>query len=357
MKTNKIFISVIFIFCLMVSLLTISGCNSSNASNEASTSNLQEVKSNWTPASMGGPILNEAANDYTVIRWLGNSCWEIVYRGQIILIDNFYDRGPRAPETGVKAIKVTKATAIIITHGHKDHMSDTAQVAKQTGAPVYGHKAVTDTLLTQGVLVSQLRTFTDPEINTISFDGFTVKMIHTLHNVGGKNASGFRSAIDTYTSPTAATLSEEAAISARGSSDSSIATQGLFSFLVTFDSGFTFFATESNAMGYAPGMQTWLNSLTKDVDIIAAPCQLGYDPSVDIYYKKVVDIIMATKAHLVLPQHHDVFPDFPQTSVLPLAQWVQEKMSATTKFYNQLYREPLCFNVKTQVGVAPLSPL
>lgn len=103
-------------------------------------SNLAEVRASRVPACMGGPVL--ADGDYFVMRWLGNCSWEINYRNQIILLDNFYDRGERAPITGVSADQVTKADAIIISHGHKDHISDTAKVALATGAPVYGHQTV-----------------------------------------------------------------------------------------------------------------------------------------------------------------------------------------------------------------------
>jgi L-ascorbate metabolism protein UlaG (beta-lactamase superfamily) len=322
--------------------------------------NLAEVLARSTPACMGGPNLD--AGDYAAFRWLGNACWEINYRGQIVLIDNFYDRGPRAPVSGVTASAVKKADCIIISHGHKDHISDTAQVAKQTGAPVYAHSTVITRLREAGVPEGQLHAFVDKETEKIpfGFNGFTITMIHTIHNSGGKDASGFRTAIATYTSPTKATLDEETAISARGSSDKTIGPEGLFSFLITFDTGFKFFGTESNAMGLAPGMQTFVDNLKKNndhVDILAAPMQLGYDPIADLAYKKVLDIIQDTRPRLILPQHHDVYPDFPMTSVLPLAQYVADNMSTTTNFKLQLYREPLCFNVKTQVGIGPLSPL
>lgn len=324
---------------------------------ERETATWEEVKSSKIPACMGGPNLDDG--DYVSIRWLGNSCWEINYRGQIILVDNFYDRGERAPETGITASDIKYADLILITHGHKDHISDSAQVALQTGAPIYGHQTVITELLSQNVPESQLFAYDDPEIAEIDFplDGVSVTMIHNLHNFGGKDSSGFKPAINTYTTPSEEVLAEEEEIEGRGSPDFSIMDEGLYAFLFTFDSGFTFMGMESNARGYSEGMLQFLDELDYCIDVYAAPMQLGYDPVSDIYDKKVVEIIEKLQPRLVLPQHHDVFPDFPMTSVLPLAQYIYDNMDDTTSFYLQMYREPLIFNTVTQYTSGPLSPL
>lgn len=324
---------------------------------ERDTATWEEVKASTIPACIGGPNLDDG--DYVSIRWLGNSCWEINYRGQIILVDNFYDRGERAPDTGINASDIKYADLIIITHGHKDHISDTAQVALQTGAPIYGHETVITELLSQNVPESQLTAYSDPEIADIDFplDGVSITMIHNLHNFGGKDSSGFIPAINAYTTPTDEILSEEAEIEGRGSGDFSIMDEGLYAFLFTFDSGFTFMGMESNARGYSEGMQQFLEELGQSIDVYAAPMQLGYDPISDIYDKKVVEIVEKLQPGLVLPQHHDVYPDFPMTSVLPMAQYIYDNMSDTTKFYLQMYREPLIFNTVTQHASGALSPL
>lgn len=323
---------------------------------ERGTATIEEAYASRVPASMGGPNVDDG--DYVVFRWLGNSCWEINYRGQIILIDNFYDRGDRAPDTGVSASDIKYADIIIITHGHKDHMSDTAQVALQTGAPIYAHQTVITELIAQGVPEEQLHAFTDDEINAIDFpfDGMEITMVHTYHNYGGKDSSGFKPAITAYTDPSEETLAEEEEIDARGASDFSIMDVGLFAPYIEFDSGFSFFGVESNARGYAPGIAQFLEELDNTVDVFAAPMQLGYDPVSDIYDKKVVELTEILTPRLVLPQHHDVYPDFPMTSVLTMAQYVYDNMSDTTDFYLQMYREPLCFDTSDRSG-GPLSPL
>lgn len=328
-----------------------------NVGKGTNPTNLEIVKNAELPACMGGPVLSDG--DYFVLRWLGNCCWELNYRNQVVLLDNFYNRGGRAPNTGVTAERITRADCIVISHAHKDHISDTTQVATNTGAPVYGYQTVKDALIAQGLDEEQFHVFEDPEWNTVDypFDGFKIHMIHTLHNAGGRDSSGFRPAIVTYTAPSDDVLAEEAEISARGASSTAILDEGLFSYYIVFDSGFSIFASESNARGYADGMQTFVDNLEKDVDIFFAPCQLGYNPNTDIYEKKVVDLIEAINPHLVIPQHHDVYPDFPMTSVVPLFQWIYDNRSDKTGGYFQRYREPLVFDTVGQICDGPIAPL
>lgn len=182
-------------------------------------------------------------------------------------------------------------------------------------------------------------------------------MIHTLHNFGGRDSSGFRPAILTYTAPSEEVLAEEAEIDARGSGDFSIMDNGLFSYYIQFESGFTIFASESNARGYAEGMKEFKDKLEKGVDIFFAPCQLGYNPIQDIYEKKVVDLLEVCNPRLVMGQHHDVYPDFPMTSLVPLFQWIYDNRREKTDTYMQMYREPLVFDTVGQLGTGPIAPL
>jgi L-ascorbate metabolism protein UlaG (beta-lactamase superfamily) len=77
--------------------------------------------------------------DALTIRWYGTSNYELNFRDRVVLLDNYYDRGPRMRGLGFRSDEVTRADAILIGHPHYDHMSDTAQVARQTGAPVVIH--------------------------------------------------------------------------------------------------------------------------------------------------------------------------------------------------------------------------
>jgi L-ascorbate metabolism protein UlaG (beta-lactamase superfamily) len=66
------------------------------------------------------------------ITWFGHNAWSITTGNQHILIDPFLDDSPVAP---VKA-KDVKATHILVSHGHVDHIGDAAAIANRTGAPI-----------------------------------------------------------------------------------------------------------------------------------------------------------------------------------------------------------------------------
>ena len=94
----------------------------------------EEACRTLTSAATGGPVLKDPKT--LAVRWLGFSTFELVYGDQIILLDNYYDRGPRYRDLGFKVADVKRANLILVGHGHYDHMSDTAQTVAQTGASV-----------------------------------------------------------------------------------------------------------------------------------------------------------------------------------------------------------------------------
>ncbi len=63
----------------------------------------------------------------------GHSCWEIVGATHRVLIDPFLTGNPKADVTPES---FTKLDAILISHGHGDHLGDTESIAKRTGALV-----------------------------------------------------------------------------------------------------------------------------------------------------------------------------------------------------------------------------
>jgi glyoxylase-like metal-dependent hydrolase (beta-lactamase superfamily II) len=99
------------------------------------------------PAATGGPMPPEGI---LAIRWLGTTNFELSYDGQVILLDAYYDRGPRNRSIGLGPKDVKRADAIFVGHAHFDHMADAASVGMQTGAPVIGAPTVTGTVISQG---------------------------------------------------------------------------------------------------------------------------------------------------------------------------------------------------------------
>jgi len=61
-----------------------------------------------TPAAVGGPMPPEGI---ATLRWLGTTNFELAYRGQVILLDTYYDRGPRNRPIGFTPADVKRADA------------------------------------------------------------------------------------------------------------------------------------------------------------------------------------------------------------------------------------------------------
>ena len=85
------------------------------------------------------------------VRWTGYANFELVYNNQIVLLDAYFDRGSIYPPLGFTAADVKKADAILIGHGHHDHMADAASVGARTGATVVGAPVTTEKLATQAI--------------------------------------------------------------------------------------------------------------------------------------------------------------------------------------------------------------
>jgi L-ascorbate metabolism protein UlaG (beta-lactamase superfamily) len=82
------------------------------------------------------------------ITWLGHSSFVVKTPGdKTLLFDPWYTCNPSFPEQA----KPSKADVIFVSHGHSDHITDAAAMAKATGATVVGNWEVTSWLGTKGV--------------------------------------------------------------------------------------------------------------------------------------------------------------------------------------------------------------
>lgn len=71
------------------------------------------------------------------LTFLGHSAFAIEHDGVRVLIDPFLTGNPIAEAAGIKA-QDQRADAIVLTHGHDDHIGDTADIAKRVDATVFG---------------------------------------------------------------------------------------------------------------------------------------------------------------------------------------------------------------------------
>lgn len=81
------------------------------------------------------------------LTFLGHSAWRIQHETHDILIDPFITGNPLSPVTADEL----SPTHILLTHGHGDHVGDTVEIAKRSGAQVIAVFEVINWLEKQGL--------------------------------------------------------------------------------------------------------------------------------------------------------------------------------------------------------------
>jgi L-ascorbate metabolism protein UlaG (beta-lactamase superfamily) len=107
------------------------------------------------------------------IRWLGQSCFELRAGGATVLTDPFLTGNPKAAASADEV----DADVILLTHGHADHLGDTVDIAKRTGATVVAIVELAAEIAGNGV--EDVR---DPNLGgTVKFDWGWVKLVPAWH--------------------------------------------------------------------------------------------------------------------------------------------------------------------------------
>jgi L-ascorbate metabolism protein UlaG (beta-lactamase superfamily) len=106
------------------------------------------------------------------IRFLGHAAFELSDGDTRVLIDPFLSGNPKAA-VGAGELE---ATTILLTHGHVDHLGDTVDIAKRTGAPVVAIVELAGEIGSEGVDVF------DPNLGgTVEFDWGYVSLVPAWH--------------------------------------------------------------------------------------------------------------------------------------------------------------------------------
>ena len=120
----------------------------------------------------------------TRITWLGHATVLIqTPKGANLLIDPFIQHNPKYP----KEFELpSKLDAILLTHGHGDHMSDAAPVAKKHGTKVVAIYELADYIAGQGVKETVGMNLG----GTVTIGDAAVTMVDAKHSSGAQDEKG-----------------------------------------------------------------------------------------------------------------------------------------------------------------------
>jgi L-ascorbate metabolism protein UlaG (beta-lactamase superfamily) len=130
--------------------------------------------------------------------WWGNHAWQIRCGKYVVLTDPWLTRfhtGTYSPagadpttrivsEPAVIDRYVSTADAILVHHGHYDHLPDVPYIARKTKATVLGNETHLNLLRALCAPADQLSQVTGGEY--LPFEGFTIEVFKSLHSCGGK---------------------------------------------------------------------------------------------------------------------------------------------------------------------------
>jgi L-ascorbate metabolism protein UlaG (beta-lactamase superfamily) len=129
--------------------------------------------------------------------WWGNHSWQIRSGGKVVLTDPWltrfrtgtYTTEGADPKTKIVSKPsvidryVTTADAILVHHGHYDHLPDVPYIARKTKATVLGNETHLNLLRALRAPADQLSQVTGGEY--LPFEGFTIEVFRSLHSCGG----------------------------------------------------------------------------------------------------------------------------------------------------------------------------
>lgn len=107
------------------------------------------------------------------LRYLGHAAIELRDGDTTVLVDPWLTGNPRAPV----AADELEATAILLTHGHGDHLGDTVAIARRTGASVLAIVELAKEIADEGV-----EHVVGPNLGgTARFDWGSAKLVPAWH--------------------------------------------------------------------------------------------------------------------------------------------------------------------------------
>jgi L-ascorbate metabolism protein UlaG (beta-lactamase superfamily) len=118
------------------------------------------------------------------LQWFGQSAFKITTPGgKVILIDPFITKHPKTPKELKDLAKLGQVDLILVTHGHGDHIGDTAAISRTTGAKVALNADMGHTFASLGwVPYERLIRFNKSGSIMPLGSGIRITMVHAEHS-------------------------------------------------------------------------------------------------------------------------------------------------------------------------------
>ncbi|WP_416899998.1 MAG: metal-dependent hydrolase [Minwuia sp.] len=129
-------------------------------------------------------LATAAAAEGAMVHWYGQAAFKITTPGgKVILIDPFISKNPKTPDDQKDLAKIGNVDLILVTHGHGDHVGDTFEIAKMTGAKVAMNADMGSTYELLGVMDNKnlIRFNKSGPIRPIGND-ITITMVRAEHS-------------------------------------------------------------------------------------------------------------------------------------------------------------------------------
>jgi L-ascorbate metabolism protein UlaG (beta-lactamase superfamily) len=263
------------------------------------------------PASLGGAFHPDP--DVVSVRWFGTACFEVVVGDRVLLLDQHYARSVRNRSLGFDVTEVTRADALLVGHPHYDHVSDTVQVARQTGAPAVIAPRGADYLLGAGLKSQEVVPVTGlGEGDLLSFRDLTVRALHGFHGEAHLDepltkavaeVQAAQAALDALLLPpvSAEELAAGEAIFARGLLIPEVLTEETLTYVIEVDgfkivyrdSGGKLSDEETAYFGANPGC---------DIAIVSINGRPYWQQDIDDVFLPIVELY---QPKVLIPAHHD----------------------------------------------------
>jgi L-ascorbate metabolism protein UlaG (beta-lactamase superfamily) len=118
------------------------------------------------------------------ITWIGHSAIKIIFNEKVIFIDPFISGNP---STTLDPNSIEKAEIVLVSHDHSDHIGDSFNICKNTGATLISTFEIAQAASEEGIATEQMNVG-----GTVKVDDILISMVPAFHTGGlGGTAVGF----------------------------------------------------------------------------------------------------------------------------------------------------------------------